>query len=92
MSPSDLIGLAAFVVLFALGAVVIVLFAYGAVWAFRIRRALMSPLFQERALWVGVVAITFGVLVSSNLLIRYFASDNFYLTFSSIALLTLLEY
>jgi hypothetical protein len=68
-------------VLFGLGPVVVILYSYGALWAYRIRRALMSPLFKERALWVQVVAIFFVVIVSANLLIRYFAPTNFYLSF-----------
>jgi hypothetical protein len=69
------------IVLFALGAVVVAMYSYGAVWAFRIRRALMSPLFRERARWVGVVGLFFAILVASNLLIRAFAVNNFYLSF-----------
>jgi cell division protein FtsW (lipid II flippase) len=41
----------------------------------------MSPLFKDRARWVGVAAVTFAAVVSSNLLIRFFAPDNFYLNF-----------
>lgn len=68
-------------VLSALGAIVTVMYGYGAIWAFRIRKALMTPLFKERATWVGVVGIFFTVLVASNILIRAFAEGNFYLSF-----------
>src|ERR1700693_6038928 len=80
-AASDLLGFGGFILLFALGALVVVLFGYGAVWAFRIRRALMSPLFKDRARWVGIAALTFAILVSSNLLIRFLAPDNFYFGF-----------
>jgi hypothetical protein len=69
---------------FALGVVVVAAYSYGAIWAFRIRKALMSPLYKQRARWVGVVAIFFAVLIASNLLIKAFAENNF--------LLSLLEY
>jgi hypothetical protein len=69
------------VLLVVLGAIVVGLYAYGAVWAFRIRRALMSPLYKDRARWVGVAAVFFAIVVSYNLLIRFFAPDNFYLGF-----------
>ncbi len=77
----DYLILASTVLLFALGGLVVALYSYGAVWAFRIRRALMTPLFKERATWVGIVAIFFAILVASNLLIRLFAPTNFYLSF-----------
>src|SRR5579864_3958594 len=79
MSASDILGLVTSILLFAFGAIVFGFYIYSAVWAFRIRRALMSPLFKERARWVGIAAITFALLVSSNLLIRFFTPDNFYL-------------
>ena len=80
MLSSDFLLLAAVAVLYVLGAVVVALYAYGAVWAFRIRDALMTPLYRSRAQWVGVVAIFFAILVSSNLIIRLAAPDNFYLS------------
>ena len=81
MSASDLLAPVASVLLFALGALVIGLYAYSAVWAFRIRRALMSPIFKDRAGWVGIAGLNFTILVSSNLLIRFFAPNDFYLSF-----------
>ncbi len=69
------------ILLFVLGSLVVAMYSYGAVWAFRIRKALMTPLFKERARWVGVVGIFFAVLVASNLLIRAFAESNVYLSF-----------
>src|SRR5579864_505990 len=81
MSASDLLAPVASVLLFALGALVIGLYAYSAVWAFRIRRALMSPIFKDRAGWVGIASLNFAILVSSNLLIRFFAPNDFYLSF-----------
>lgn len=81
--PSSDVSLFVFIasiLLFALGGIVVALYAYGAIWAFRIQKALMSPLFKNRAQWVGVIALFFAVLVSSNLLIRFFAPANFYLS------------
>jgi len=80
-AASDLLALLSSILLLALGTLVIGLYAYGAVWAFRIRRALMSPLFKDRARWVGIAALTFAILVSSNLLIRFLVPDNFYFGF-----------
>lgn len=68
-------------VLYALGAVVTVLYLYGALWSSRIREALTSPLFKDRAKWIEIIAIFFAILVSSNLLIRFLAATNFYLGF-----------
>ncbi|HZW57634.1 MAG TPA: hypothetical protein VFF30_15200 [Nitrososphaerales archaeon] len=79
--PSDYSILVFTILLYALGAVVVALYAYGAVWAFRIRNALMTPLYRSRAQWVGVVAVFFAILVSSNLLIRLTAPGDFYLSF-----------
>src|SRR5579875_1924043 len=76
-SSSSLLIFIAEILLFALGAVVVALYAYGAIWAFRIRGALMTPLYRERALWVGVV---FTTLIASNLLIRLLDPTNFYLS------------
>jgi hypothetical protein len=67
--------------LYILGAIVVALYAYGAIWARRIGRALMTPLFKERAKWVEVVAIVFAILVASNLSIRLIDPTNFYLSF-----------
>ncbi len=50
--PSDYSILVFTILLYALGAVVVALYAYGAVWAFRIRNALMTPLYRSRAQWV----------------------------------------
>jgi hypothetical protein len=81
MPVNDILSLAALITLFALGALVIGMYLYSSVWAFRIRRALMSPLYRDRARWVGIAGLTFAILVSSNLLIRFFAPNNFYLSF-----------
>jgi len=80
-ATNDLLILIGTLLLFAVGVLVVGLYAYGAVWAFRIRSALMSPLFKDRARWVGIAALTFAILISSNLLIRLFAPNNFYLGF-----------
>jgi hypothetical protein len=80
-SDLSILGFVEDLLLFVLGAVVVAMYSYGAVWAFRILKALMTPLYRERARWVGVVAIFFGILVASNLLIRAFAESNFYLSF-----------
>ncbi len=79
-SSSSLLIFIAEILLFALGAVVVALYAYGAIWAFRIRDALMTPLYRERALWVGVVGVFFTTLIASNLLIRLLDPTNFYLS------------
>jgi hypothetical protein len=80
-SDPSLLDFIAGVLLFVLGVIVVASYSYGAIWAFRIRKALMTPLFKERARWVGIVAVFFAVLVASNLLIRAFAETNFYLSF-----------
>jgi hypothetical protein len=69
------------IALYLLGAVVVGLYAYGAIWAMRIEKALMTPLFKERARWVKAVAIVFAILVGSNLTIRLIDPANFYLSF-----------
>lgn len=82
--PSDsytILTLVLTVLLYILGGIVVALYSYGAIWANRIRRALMTPLYKERARWVEIVAIFFAVLVASNLLIRITAPANFYLSF-----------
>jgi hypothetical protein len=54
-------------------------FAYGAYWAYQIRSALVSPLYRNRALWVGAVGTFFALLVLSTILIGTFASTNRFL-------------
>jgi hypothetical protein len=55
-------------------------FAYGAYWAYQIRSALVSPLYRNRALWVGTVGMFFALLVLSTILIGTFASTNRFLS------------
>lgn len=55
-------------------------FAYGAYWAYQIRSALVSPLYRNRALWVGAVGTFFALLVLSTILIGTFASTNRFLS------------
>jgi len=54
--PSD-ISTISIILSLAVGA----LFAYGAYWAFAIRKALMSFLYKRQALWVGGVAVYFVI-------------------------------
>ena len=77
--PSLLVSIVTFT-LYVLGAIVAALYIYGAVWANRIKNALSTPLYRDRARWVGIVAAFFAVLVSSNLLIRLIDPTNFYLS------------
>jgi hypothetical protein len=69
------------VVLFSIIAIGIATgFAYGAYWAYQIRSALVSPLYRNRALWVGAVGTFFALLVLSTILIGTFASTNRFLS------------
>jgi hypothetical protein len=51
-------------------------FVYGAYWAYQIRSALVSPLYRNRALWVGAAGTFFALLVLSTVLISTFASTD----------------
>ncbi|MFI5422304.1 MAG: hypothetical protein ACHQ1H_15180, partial [Nitrososphaerales archaeon] len=80
MSASDTSFIPSIFILI-LGVFVGGLYLYSAVWAIRIKNALMSPLFRDRARWVGITALTFVILISANLVIRFLAPENFYLSF-----------
>lgn len=55
-------------------------FAYGAYWAYQIRSALVSPLYRNRALWVGAAGTFFALLVLSTILIGTFAPTDRFLS------------
>jgi hypothetical protein len=80
-AETDFLGFLGTILLYVIGSIVVLMYARGAAWAFRFRRALTSPLYKDRALWVGIVGLFLVILVASNLLIRLLAPSNFYLSF-----------
>jgi hypothetical protein len=54
----------------------VILFAYAAYWAFRVEGAMFDRLYRGRAFWVGLVALLFAILVSSNLIIGGLAPND----------------